>query len=148
MHSHSFPSSTLQIRQHPFTINNSTVARKHSHNKKHINQQKSRARTNTSPSQNLFYAVYNSNEDANCARVFMPNCTQMETFSPIVLRLCDREPPADFDDDLCKNMYKNPTLDSMFYQFVLHIWIGGEQDKNNFVGTQSKDLHYLGDVLS
>ena len=50
----------------------------------------------------------------------------MDTFSQIVLRLCDGEPPADFDAGLGKNVYKIPTLDSMIYQFVLHKWIGGK----------------------
>ena len=45
-------------------------------------------------------------------------------------------------------MYNNPTLDSIFYQFVLYKWIDGEQAKNDFVGTQSKKLYYLINILS
>ena len=105
---------------------------KHSYNN---NKKSSRASTVTSSSPKLVYTVYKSDVDANCAFVSMPNFTQMNTFSPMMLRLCDGQPPADFDARLRVDMYRNPTLDSVFYQ-----------DKNNFVGTQSKDLYYLIDV--
>ena len=64
----------------------------------------------------------------------------MNMFSPMVLRLCGGQPAADFDARLRVDMHSNPTLDSMFYQFVTHNWVAGKQGKNNFVGTQSKDL--------
>ena len=139
-----FSSPTLQMRQYPFfAFNNSTIMdRGHKHSYTN-NKKSSRAGTVTSPSPKLVYAVYKRDVDVNCAFVFMPNCTHMNMFSPMVLRLCDGQPPADFDARLRVNMYRNPTLDSMFYQFVVHKWVAGKQDKNNFDGTQSNDLYYL-----
>ena len=114
-------SPTLQIRQHSFfTFNNSTIVGR-GHKRSYNNKKKSsRARTVTSPSPKLVYAVYKSDVDANCAFVSMPNCTQMNTFSLMVLRLCDGQPLADFDARLRVDMYRNPTLDIIFYQFVVH----------------------------
>ena len=64
----------------------------------------------------------------------------------MVLRLCNEQPPADFDAHLRVDMHINQSLGSMFYQFVAHNWVAGKQDKNNFAGTQSKDLYYLVDI--
>ena len=110
------------------------------------NKKSSRTSTVTNSSPKLVYAVYKSDVDANCAFVFMTNCTQINTFSPMVLRLCDGQPPADFDAHLRVDMHRNPSLNYIFYQFVAHNWVTGEQDKNNVVGTQSKDLYYLVDA--
>ena len=117
---HHFPH--LHIKQQPFKFN-SVMARssKRNHNKKHNQQKPSRTRTLTSPSGSgsgsgkLLYTVYKIDDNASCARVCMPNCTQMDMFSSFILYICDGEPPADFDAALGKNIYVNSNLDSMIY---------------------------------
>ena len=140
----------LHIKQHPFKFSSiMTRSSKHNHNKKHSHQKSYRGQElSQAPTASYSTRFTKVTTTPNCARVTMPNCTQMDMFSPLTLYICNGEPPADFDTTLGENIYLNPNLDSMIYQLVLNGWIGGEQDKNNFVGTQTSDLYYLVDVSS